>query len=691
MSSVAQAGSIEAVIKGLFKHGIEAAFPQVACPDILVVAGKKFSDFQCNNAMGLAKLLSTQKPPVKMSPKDIGNALLQSLPENAAIDSAETTDQGFINIRIKASWISAEVRAAIDAGITKPNVPAEKMLVDFSSPNIAKEMHVGHLRSTIIGDTICRILEFCGHDVQRINHVGDWGTQFGMLILYMKQLFPDFVVNPPPISDLVVFYRDAKKKFDEDDEFKAGARAEVVKLQALEPENIAAWKRICDLSRTEFEAVYSRLGVKLEERGESFYNDMIPSVLEELRAAGVVDQSDGAEIIVCREGKEKIEVKDVAKILTSLIKQKRDGSIVFNPALLAGMKTLNVWTTAENGDDAIALNKNGKETKPVAKFDVLKDMDKLSKMVETLFRPKIEAGIAADLTEMGLFDGKTLKLPRFPSPLIARKSDGGFTYDTTDLAGMHHRFSQTKLDRVVIVTDLGQFDHFKMVAQVAQDMGWMANGQRWAHAGFGLVSGDDGKKLKTRSGDTVKLKDLLDEACTRSLATLKERGGDFTEEEMVRMSKVIGFGAIKYFDLKQNRTTDYSFSYDKMLDFNGNTAVYLLYSYARICSIMRKAGADMAEVKAATPVLLTETEKERLLGLALLKFNSVIVKTAEDLYPHHITDFCYELVGSFSDFYGECKVVGHELQSSRLLLLQQVAATLKFALGLLGIDTLEKL
>jgi arginyl-tRNA synthetase len=292
---------------------------------------------------------------------------------------------------------------------------------------------------------------------------------------------------------------------------------------------------------------------------------------------------------------------------------------------------------------------------------------------------------------MNLLKEDKILVPRFSFPLMALKSDGGFTYDTTDLAAAYHRFIVDDLQRVVYVTDSGQFEHFKMVLQSASDIGWL-EGRRWAHAGFGLVSGEDGKKLKTRSGDTVKLKDLLDEACQRSYANLevreKEQPQGFSEAEMKELSRKIGIGAIKYFDLKQNRTTDYSFSYDKMLDFNGNTAVYMLYSYARICSIKRKANVDLATID--TSIELT-TEKERLLALAILKFEPTILKTVEDLFPHHIADFCYELVGAFSDFYNDCKVVGDPKQNSRLMLLEVVAATLKKSLELLGIEVADRL
>eukprot|EP00672_Neobodo_designis_P028484 CAMPEP_0174854292 /NCGR_PEP_ID=MMETSP1114-20130205/30710_1 /TAXON_ID=312471 /ORGANISM="Neobodo designis, Strain CCAP 1951/1" /LENGTH=690 /DNA_ID=CAMNT_0016088977 /DNA_START=30 /DNA_END=2102 /DNA_ORIENTATION=+ len=681
--------NIEVALKGLFGEAMKAAFPQITPPEPLVVPGK-FSDFQCNNAMGLAKLLSTQKPPVKMPPKDVAKQLIGAIPANDLLEQADATDQGFITLKVNNAWLATTLTRTFKAGVTAPPLTRESVLVDFSSPNIAKEMHVGHLRSTIIGESICRLLEFVGHDVRRINHVGDWGTQFGMLILYMKINYPDFLSVPPPISDLVVFYKAAKKKFDEDLEFKEQARNEVVKLQALEDESIKAWQMICDLSRKEFQEIYDRLNISLEERGESFYNPIIPEVLEKLRAAGLVEESDGAEIIVSKDAKAlgAIDAKDLARLLSYFVISKRDGTVVFSEALLEELRGAKVLVQEEAGETFVF----GKEKRLLSKFDTQKDMDKLAKSALALFKGTPKPSLAAELSAKALMKDDKVLVPRFSFPLIARKSDGGFTYDTTDLAAAFHRYMVDGLQRVIYVTDSGQFEHFKMVLQTAADIGWL-EGRRWAHAGFGLVSGEDGKKLKTRSGDTVKLKDLLDEACQRSLTNLeareKEQPQGFSEDEMKELSRKIGLGAIKYFDLKQNRTTDYSFSYDKMLDFNGNTAVYMLYSYARICSIKRKAGVDLASI-ADTPITLS-TEKERLLALAILKFEPTIVKTVEDLYPHHIADFCYELVGAFSDFYNDCKVVGDPMQNSRLLLLEVVAATLRKSLELLGIEVADRL
>eukprot|EP00744_Colponema_vietnamica_P005585 GILI01008168.1.p1 GENE.GILI01008168.1~~GILI01008168.1.p1 ORF type:complete len:705 (-),score=265.92 GILI01008168.1:157-2271(-) len=697
--------SVETALKGLFREGIASAFPTAPIPEILITQGKasgkgdRAADYQCNNAMGLAKALSLLTPPIKLAPKDIGDAIAKGIPANDLIEKIEPTPQGFINVYIATSWAAEAIARASASGIQAPELEKQRVLVDFSSPNIAKEMHVGHLRSTIIGDSISRLFEFCGHEVHRINHVGDWGTQFGMLIMYLRESFPDFLSNPPAISDLVEFYKAAKKRFDEDQAFKDAARLEVVRLQALEEDNIKAWTRLCDISRAEFEQIYSRLNIRLEERGESFYNPFIPGTLELLEKAGLTQMSDGAEIIVSKEEKAvaALDAKDFVKLLSNHFVQTKRGSEVpeFNPNLIAALKKASILT----GDEGAEVLKLGKaESKPLAKFDVQKDIDKLAKVMEPLYVKvkEVEPLLLEVFEAAGILsaDKKTIKVPRFGFPLIVRKSDGGYTYDTTDMAAMWHRFIKDDFARVVYVTDVGQYEHFRMCAQSATEMGWIGNGKTWDHAGFGLVSGEDGKKLKSRSGETVKLRELLDEAVDRCAATLKEREqGDqkqgHTEEEIAVLSKKIGYGAVKYFDLKQSRTTDYGFSYDKMLDTNGNTAVYMLYSYARIRSIQRKAAVPAEELATATVSL--ETEKEKALALCALRFQSVIIKTAEDLFLNHITDFVYELTGKLSEFYGECRVIGAPQQNSRLLLLQVVAETMKTCLSLLGIEVADRL
>ncbi|KAL7706993.1 arginyl-tRNA synthetase [Lotmaria passim] len=691
-TAVAATVNAELALKDIVKAAIAKAFPQVPMPEPLITLGK-VSEFQCNNAMGLAKMLSQQKPPVKMSPQMVGEELKKHLQENDIIADFEPTSKGFINVSIRKDWIAKTVRDVLKNGICPPVVERQKVLVDFSSPNIAKEMHVGHLRSTIIGESICRLLEFCQHDVARINHVGDWGTAFGMLILYIKRNYPDYTTNPPDISDLTSFYRAAKKCFDEDQEFKEQARLEVVKLQSLEEDSIRTWKFICDVSRKEFNKIYERLNVTLEERGESFYNPLIPKVLALLEEAGQIEVSDGAKLIISKEERplNSLDARDMTKLAGQhLALTTRDGPS-FHPNLIAAMKKAGILTGAE-GEEVVALSK--KETKPWKKFDIRIDLDKLMAQLAPLYKKQLDPLFLEVFQSAGIVKGDNILVPRFTFPLMVVKSDGGYTYDTTDVTATYHRFVISGMNRVIYCTDVGQYEHFRMCLQTAKDMGWMEHGT-WDHAGFGLVTGADGKKIKTRSGETAKLKDLMDEAVERSLAILKEReAGErsqgHSEAEMTSLSNIIGIGAIKYFDLKQTRTSDYAFNYDKMLDMSGNTAVFLLYQYARMCSIKRKAGVSDEDLLKVTEISL-DTPQEKNLALCALRFQSVILKTAEDLFPHHLADFAYELMSCFSDFFQNCRVIDDPLQNSRLCLLELTRITLKKTLDVLNIETAERI
>ncbi|KAG5475626.1 hypothetical protein LSCM4_04208 [Leishmania orientalis] len=692
MCAAAVTVNVELALKEVVKATIAKAFPLVPAQEPLITLGK-VSEYQCNNAMGLVKLLSQQQQPIKMSPQMVGEELKKNLVDNDIIDEFEPTPKGFINVSIRKEWVAKMVNEVLNQGIRPPVVKKQRVLVDFSSPNIAKEMHVGHLRSTIIGESISRLLEFCQHDVARINHVGDWGTAFGMLILYIKRNFPDYTTSPPDISDLTAFYRAAKQCFDEDQEFKEQARLEVVKLQALEEESIRAWKYICDVSREEFDKIYARLGVTIEERGESFYNPLIPKVLDLLEGAGQIEVHDGAKLIISKEERklDSLDARDMTKLAGQhLALVSRDGSS-YHPNLIAAMKKAGILTGAE-GEESVTLSK--KEVKPWKKFDIRMDLDKLMAQLAPLYKKQLDPLFLEVFEAAGIVKGDNILVPRFSFPLMVVKSDGGYTYDTTDMAATYHRFIMEKMNRVIYCTDVGQYEHFRMCMQTAKDMGWMEHAT-WDHAGFGLVTGADGKKIKTRSGETAKLKDLMDEAVERSLAILREReAGDrsqgHSETEIQRLSNIIGIGAIKYFDLKQTRTGDYAFSYDKMLDLSGNTAVFLLYQYARICSIKRKAGVPDEELLKITDISL-ETPQEKNLALCALRFQTVVLKTVEDLFPHHLADFAYELMTNFSNFFQNCRVVDDPLQNSRLCLVELTRITLKKTLALLNIETAERI
>ena len=472
--------------------------------------------------------------------------------------------------------------------------PLAPVVVDFSSPNIAKEMHVGHLRSTIIGDSLARVLEFRGHPVLRLNHVGDWGTQFGMLITHLKQVAPEALTTSDAVDlgDLVAFYRQAKQRFDDDEAFQTTSREEVVKLQGGDPVSLKAWGLLCDQSRREFQKIYDRLDIALCERGESFYNPCLAGVVADLEALGLLVVDDGARCV-----------------------------------FLEGV--------------------SGKDGKPL--------------------------------------------------PVIVQKSDGGFNYATTDLAAIRYRFAAVPggdgAHRVIYVTDAGQANHFAGVFQVARRAGWIPLHGSVEHVPFGLVQGEDGKKLKTRAGDTVRLRDLLDEAVERAEADLRRRLAEEerTEDEafIQHVATTVGLAAVKYADLSQNRITNYQFSFDRMLALQGNTAPYLLYAVVRIAGIARKGG----DMEAAAAALHFSEPQEWALVRELLKLDAVIAEVEEELLPNRLCSYLFELSQVFNRFYDQVPVLKAEepSRSSRLALCRLTADTLKLGLGLLGIATLERM
>ena len=572
-------------VASLFRSAIAKVLSPLgaAVPDIaLVVARPQFGDYQCNNAMSLFK---QHGPALAVrSPKEMADRISAALqPECGSVfESVSVAPAGFITVKLSTEWIRSEIVGMTVNGILYKDPNPQRVTVDFSSPNIAKEMHVGHMRSTILGETLCRVLEETGHTVFRINHVGDWGTQFGMLIEYIKEEYPDFLTNRPEISDLEGFYKAAKVRFDADSDFKLRAQRQVVALQSGDPFARDAWKILCEISRASFQVIYDRLGITLEERGESFYNDMIPEVVNKLDTLGLIQESNGAKCI-----------------FTSI-------------------------------DDV---------------------------------------------------------------PLMAVKSDGGFGYDSTDLAAIYHRLFDTKSDWIIYATDLGQANHFEKIFDAAKQAGWYVPGRnRLDHVGFGMVLGEDGKRFRTRSSETVKLKDLLDEATKRAEDELRERftnGGALMDEAaLVNAAETIGIAAVRYFDMRNNRTTNYTFSYDKMLDPKGNTAVYLLYAYARISSIIRASKVDVSTLDAATELALTQPS-ERDLALELLKFPDMVQSVLADLFPHKLTDYMWDLSNKFTAFYMECRVVDSPEMRSRLILCKATKEVLAKCFYFLAIKPLE--
>ena len=584
------------------KAAIARAFPQAAAdgevldPALGPASKPEFGDFQANGALGLAKRLG--KPP-RLIAEAIAAQLQLDDTFKQLCEPVQIAGPGFLNLTLKAEVLAAELHGRLE----DPRLGVEKVIndinnsatiiVDFSSPNIAKEMHVGHLRSTIIGDCIARVLEFRGYRVLRLNHVGDWGTQFGMLISKLKQVAPEALNTADAIDlgDLVTFYREAKQRFDNDSEFQTISREEVVKLQAGDPVSLKAWGLLCEQSRKEFQKIYDTLDINLQERGESFYNPKLQDVVDDLNRQGLLVTDDGARCV-----------------------------------FLEGM-----------------LGKEGK-----------------------------------------------------PLPLIVQKSDGGFNYATTDLAAIRYRLGADgdAATRVIYVTDAGQANHFSAVFQVAKRAGWIPAEATVEHVPFGLVQGVDGKKLKTRSGDTIRLKDLLEEAiehCGTNLRNrLKEEDRNESEDFIQHVATTVGIAAVKYADLSTNRITNYQFSFERMLALNGNTAPYLLYAAVRIKGIARKGGS----LDGATPDKLIFTEpQEWALARQLLQLDVIISDVETELLPNRLCNYLFELSQSFNRFYDQVPVLKAEepARSSRLALCNLCANTLELGLQLLGIQTLERM
>ena len=569
----------------LSRNKIEKKFSSPDLIELTVATKAIFGDYQCNQAMSLAKLF--RKKPGLIA-EDIISVLRENPKDDSIFEDLNATPQGFINIKLKNSYLVKTynnlLKDSTEFGI-EPEKEKKFVIIDYSSPNIAKEMHVGHLRSTIIGESIARILEYKGHEVERVNHVGDWGTQFGMLIRYLKEKFPDFQKSDSlNISDLVYFYQKAKKLFDKNNKFKDDARQEVINLQSGREDNIKAWKYLCELSRQSFNEIYKLLDVHLIERGESFYNHYLSQIVDEFNKKSLLKISDGAKCVFI------------------------DG----------------------------ITNRDG---------DLL--------------------------------------------PLIVQKRDGGYSYDTTDLAALRYRLLEQNADWVIYVTDKGQSTHFKQLFSAARLVGWVKEDHILKHIGFGLILGTDKKKLKTRSGETVKLKELINEAIIRAQAIVEEKNPDFDKDLKEKIAKTIGIGAVKYVDLSQNRVSDYVFNFDKMLQLQGNTAPYLIYVYVRIQSILRKSNI---EVDTLPSEITFQTETERNLIIHILKFVDLFDILLRDFTTQHLADYLFELCQIFNRFYKQCRVLNaetDELKNSRLQLIFTSGQLLKKGLYLLGLDVVE--
>ncbi|MDK4544839.1 arginine--tRNA ligase [Kingella kingae] len=533
----------------------------------------KHGDFQINGVMGAAKKAG-------QNPRELAQKVADELHGKGAIASAEVAGPGFINLRLAADFLAENLNSG-SLNIEKTPNP-QTVVIDYSSPNLAKEMHVGHLRSSIIGDSLARVLAFLGHNVIRQNHVGDWGTQFGMLVAYLVEQQQDNAEFK--LADLEQFYRNAKVRFDEDAAFADLAREYVVKLQGGDAAVLALWQQFVEISLQHAEAVYAKLGLKLQRAdvaGESSYNDDLQNVIDELTAKGLAVESDGAKVVFLDEFKNK--------------------------------------------------------------------------------------------------DGE-------PAAFIVQKQGGGFLYATTDFACMRYRVGKLGANRLMYVVDTRQDLHFKQLFSASRKAGWLPENVSAEFIGFGTMMSKDGKPFKTRSGDTVKLVDLLDEAVERATALVREKNADLSAEEVAQIGEVVGIGAVKYADLSKNRTSDYVFDWDNMLSFEGNTAPYLQYAYTRVQSVFKKAGEW--NVQAA---LKLEQPLEQQLAVELLKFEDVVASVAETSYPHYLAAYLYQLATLFSRFYEACPILKAEgdVRDSRLKLAKLTAETMRTGLDLLGIDVLE--
>ncbi len=664
---------IEVTLRLRFTQAIAAAFGAEFSADPQIKSGDpKFADYQCNAAMGLSRLLS--RPP-----REIAGKIVDHLSIDDMFDTPQIAGPGFINVRIKPGWLTGELQSlATNAGelarggVDQVSVP-QAVVVDYAGPNIAKEMHVGHLRSAIIGDSIARTLAFLGHVVIRQNHVGDFGTQFGMLIRHARDTAMQG--TEPRITDLDAYYKQASQRDKSDPEFAIQARQAVVELQQGYPEAVRLWRWIRDESRRHCRELFAMLGVQLtdaDERGESFYKDRLAAMVEHLKGA-LAFGGDGARV-----GMDK----------------------VFHPSDTSP-RILAVEPAADSAQAKGAL-------------ESVEAVDRILEAAAPLVVQK--PFLAESEGALCVFLPGYVDKDKKPLPLIIRKSDGAFLYATTDLAALYFRVQEDKntaedkrpLDcnwhahRIIYTTDSRQSQHFAMVFDTIRAARWDIHPQSGAavkleHAPFGSILGEDGKPFKTRSGESVKLRELLDEAVARAAKIVAEKSPHLSPEKQASIARAVGVGAVKYADLRQDRTGDYAFSWDRMLSFEGNTGPYLQYTYARTCSIFRKAAADQPAVPPSPAVgeLRLEHPREIALGRRLCQFSGVVESAARDLKPHFICGFLYDLAGDFSGFWEACPVLrapSEAARSSRLLLCRITQAVLAVGLrDLLGIEILDEM
>lgn len=576
--------NIQALLSDKVSQAMVAAGAPADCePQVRQSAKVQFGDYQANGVMSVAKSLG--KPP-----RQVAESVIANLDLTGIASKVEIAGPGFINIFLDPVFLAKNVDAAVASDRVGVNTVApQTIVVDYSAPNVAKEMHVGHIRSTIIGDAAVRTLEFLGHKVIRANHVGDWGTQFGMLIAYLEKQQQENA-GEMALADLEEFYRAAKKHYDEDEVFAERARGYVVKLQGGDEYCREMWRKLVDITMTQNQQTYQRLNVTLtrdDVMGESLYNPMLPGIVADLKAKGLAVESEGATVVFLDEFKNK------------------------------------------DGD---------------------------------------------------------------PMGVIIQKKDGGYLYTTTDIACAKYRYETLHADRVLYFIDSRQHQHLMQAWTIVRKAGYVPESVTLEHQMFGMMLGKDGKPFKTRSGGTVKLTDLLDEAMERARSLVAEKNPDMPAAELEALARSVGIGAVKYADLSKSRTTDYIFDWDNMLAFEGNTAPYMQYAYTRVLSVFRKADIDEAELL-KSPVVLTE-DREAQLAARLLQFEETLNVVARDGTPHVMCSYLYDLAGLFSGFYEHCPILSAdsaEARNSRLKLALLTAKTLKLGLDTLGIETVERM
>ncbi|MEQ4898990.1 arginine--tRNA ligase [Proteus vulgaris] len=559
-----------------------AGAPADSEPLVRQSAKVQFGDYQANGVMGAAKKMG-------IPPRQLAEKILEQLDITGIADKVEIAGPGFINIFLSPQWVAKQAEnALVDEHLNVTPVAPQTIVIDYSSPNVAKQMHVGHLRSTIIGDASARTLSFLGHNVIRANHLGDWGTQFGMLIAYLEKKQNENAADMA-LSDLEEFYREAKKCYDEDEVFAERARNYVVKLQGGDEYCRTMWRKLVDITMQQNQVTYQRLNVTLTEddiMGESLYNPMLPGIVADLKAKGLAVESEGATVVFLDEYK----------------------------------------------------NKEGE-----------------------------------------------------PMGVIVQKKDGGYLYTTTDIACAKYRHEHLHADRVLYYIDSRQHQHLMQAWTIVRKAGYIPDSMSLEHHMFGMMLGKDGRPFKTRSGGTIRLTDLLDEAQERARTLIAEKNPDMDQDELNNVARVVGIGAVKYADLSKNRTTDYIFNWDLMLSFEGNTAPYMQYAYTRVASIFKRAEID--ENTLTQPIELTQSH-EKQLALRLVQFDETIMQVAREGTPHVMCAYLYDLAQTFSGFYENCPILSAEdesIRQSRLKLARLTARTLKQGLDTLGIETVDRM